>query len=520
MVGRIDLDSLNQRTRPPKKTKEQRKEERKEKFHFQKPTETRPDITETEQPQQEGSEPIEPVREGEPRIYRTVFKKLAGPTVVGKIDLPVDDRKKPVASSDEHDRNKKKRKRIRKDKEKVQVNEKERNAAIPKDRKPIEVVKRDKSKDAEKDKSRKNRGPLLRTEVNEVDVQKQIKDTLARLTSKGKSKTSKYRREKREVYSQRMQEEIEQQEREKNILKVTEFVSVNELASMMNVPVTGVISTCMNMGLFVSINQRLDAETMALVADEFDYKVEFVSIELQETIQNEVEIDKEEDLVDRPPIVAVMGHVDHGKTKLLDYIRNTNVIAGEAGGITQHIGAYAVKLENGKQITFLDTPGHEAFTAMRARGAKITDVAIVVVAADDGVMPQTIEAINHLSAAGVPMIFAINKIDKPEANPEKIKEALANLNYLVEDWGGKYQSQEISAKSGLNIDLLLEKVLLEAEMLELKANPNKRDSRNCHRIFPGSWPWLHCYCFSRTRYLAQWRCRAGWKLFRSRQSHV
>ena len=311
----------------------------------------------------------------------------------------------------------------------------------------------------------------VRAEVNEEEVQKQIKETLARLTTKGKSKGSRYRREKREAISQKHQEVVDQQELDKNILKVTEFVSVNELASMMNIPVTDIISTCMNLGLFVSINQRLDAETMALLADEFGFKVEFVSAELQEAVREEE--DEEEDLKPRPPIVTVMGHVDHGKTKLLDYIRNTNVIAGEAGGITQHIGAYGVILEDGRQITFLDTPGHEAFTAMRARGAQITDIAIIVVAADDGVMPQTKEAINHASAAGVPIIFAINKIDKPTANPDKIKEALANMNYLVEDWGGKYQSQEISAKSGLNIDLLLDKILLEAEMLELKANPDK-----------------------------------------------
>jgi translation initiation factor IF-2 len=256
-----------------------------------------------------------------------------------------------------------------------------------------------------------------------------------------------------------------------NILKVTEFVSVNELSIMMNIPVTDLISTCMNLGLFVSINQRLDAETMALLADEFGFKVEFVSAELQEAVKESEDTDEE--LLPRPPIVTVMGHVDHGKTKLLDYIRRTNVIAGEAGGITQHIGAYGVQLDDGRQITFLDTPGHEAFTAMRARGAQITDIAIIVVAADDGVMPQTVEAINHAAAAGVPIVFAINKIDKPTANPDKIKEALANMNYLVEDWGGKYQSQEISAKSGINIELLLEKVLLEAELLELKANPEK-----------------------------------------------
>jgi translation initiation factor IF-2 len=287
----------------------------------------------------------------------------------------------------------------------------------------------------------------------------------------GKSKGSKYRREKRDANLQRSQESEEKKLADKNVLHVTEFVSVNELASMMNVQVTEVISVCMNMGLFVSINQRLDAETLVLVADEFQYKVEFISVDLQESITEDH--DTEEDLVPRPPIVTVMGHVDHGKTKLLDYIRHTNVIAGEAGGITQHIGAYGVQLDDGRKITFLDTPGHEAFTAMRARGAQITDVVIVVVAADDGVMPQTVEAINHAQAAGVPIVFAINKIDKPTSNPERIKEQLAKMNLLVEDWGGKYQSQEISAKSGLGIDNLLEKVLLEAELLDLRANPNK-----------------------------------------------
>jgi translation initiation factor IF-2 len=304
---------------------------------------------------------------------------------------------------------------------------------------------------------------------------KQIKDTLARLTSKGgKSKGAKYRREKRAIQSERAAAEAEIKDQEKNILKITEFVSVNELATMMTVPVTQIISTCMSLGLFVSINQRLDAETMSLVADEFGYKVEFVSVEIQEAIEEEP--DSLEDLLPRPPIVTVMGHVDHGKTSLLDHIRSTNVIAGEAGGITQHIGAYNVKLPDGRRITFLDTPGHEAFTAMRARGAQVTDIAIIIVAADDDVMPQTIEAINHASAAGVPIVFAINKIDKPNANPEKIKDALAQMNYLIEEWGGKYQSQDISAKHGLNVSEFLEKVLLEAEMLELKANPNKRAS--------------------------------------------
>jgi translation initiation factor IF-2 len=313
----------------------------------------------------------------------------------------------------------------------------------------------------------------LRQEVSEEDVQKQIKETLARLTSKGgKSKGSKYRREKRDLVSARHQQDLEREEEDKQVLKVTEFVSANELANMIDVPATQVIEVCMNLGLMVSINQRLDAETMAMVADEFGYKVEFVSVELQEAIG--VEEDKPEDLLPRSPIVTVMGHVDHGKTSLLDFVRKANVIAGEAGGITQHIGAYSVEVQNGKQITFLDTPGHEAFTAMRARGAKITDVAIIVVSADDNVMPQTIEAINHASAAGVPIVFAINKIDRPNANPEKIKESLANLNYMVEEWGGKYQSQDISAKTGLNIDKLLEKVLLESELLDLKANPAKK----------------------------------------------
>ena len=399
-------------------------------------------------------------QEEEPvELFKTPFTKLSGLTVVGKIDLPVEEKKKPVSyqhvniEGESDFRRKKKRKRISKDKEQVPV---VKPASTDKKEKPVRRIIKKRS---------------VRAEVDEEEVQKQIKETLARLTTKGKSKGSRYRREKREAISLKHREDEDRIEQEKNILKVTEFVSVNELASMMNIPVTDIISTCMNLGLFVSINQRLDAETLALLADEFGYKVEFVSAELQETVR-EIE-DAEEDLKPRPPIVTVMGHVDHGKTKLLDYIRRTNVIAGEAGGITQHIGAYSVVLDDGRQITFLDTPGHEAFTAMRARGAQITDIAIIVVAADDGVMPQTVEAINHASAAGVPIVFAINKIDKPTANSEKIKEALANMNYLVEDWGGKYQSQEISAKSGLNIELLLEKVLLEAEMLELKANPDK-----------------------------------------------
>ena len=324
----------------------------------------------------------------------------------------------------------------------------------------------------------KNKGkaapkPIVRPEVSDEEVSKQVKDTLARLTAKGaKSKSAKYRKDKRDAVAERMNEEFVREEMERSTLKVTEFVTVSELATMMNVTPTQVITACMNLGLMVSINQRLDAEALVVVAEEFGYKVEFVSVEIQEAINDDNE-DKEEDLVPRPPIVTVMGHVDHGKTSLLDNIRKTNVIEGEAGGITQHIGAYSVEL-NGQKITFLDTPGHEAFTAMRARGAAVTDVAIIIVAADDSVMPQTVEAINHAQAAGVPMVFAINKIDKPNANPDHIKEQLSQMNYLVESWGGKYQDQEVSAKKGMNLDKLLEKVLLEAEMLDLKANPNKK----------------------------------------------
>lgn len=328
------------------------------------------------------------------------------------------------------------------------------------------------NKNNNNNKPNKQKQRPIKAEVSEEDVQKQIKETLARLTTKGQKKSAKWRKEKREAFSNRERELAEMEEAESKVLKLTEFVTANDLASMMNVPVNEVIATCMSIGIMVSINQRLDAETINIVAEEFGFKTEYVSAEVVEAIHEEE--DKEEDLQSRPPVVTVMGHVDHGKTSLLDYIRNSNVIAGEAGGITQHIGAYNVKLDDGRRITFLDTPGHEAFTAMRARGAQMTDIAIIIVAADDNVMPQTVEAINHASAAGVPIVFAINKIDKPNANPDKIKEELANMNYLVEDWGGKYQSQEISAKKGTGVHELMEKVLLEAELLDLKANPNRK----------------------------------------------
>jgi translation initiation factor IF-2 len=479
IVGKIDLDTIAKDSKPVRKEekKEKPKEKVKEKIKEKDIIkQEEPKATEKKEPEkieepipeplveelipEEISEDILIPEEDIVALYKTDFKKLVGPRVVGRIDLPIEEKKKttpfqPVRVSGDSDfRRKKRRKRILKEKENTPVV------------KPVTSDKKDKTVAKKVIKKRP-----VRAEVNEEEVQKQIKETLARLTTKGKSKGSRYRRDKREAISQKHKEVVDKIEQDKSILKVTEFVSVNELASMMSIPVTDIISTCMNLGLFVSINQRLDAETMAILADEFGFTVEFVSAELQEAVRETV--DEDEDLKPRPPIVTVMGHVDHGKTKLLDYIRNTNVIAGEAGGITQHIGAYGVILQDGRQITFLDTPGHEAFTAMRARGAQITDIAIIVVAADDGVMPQTREAKNHASAAGVPIIFAINKIDKPTANPDKIKEALAAMNYLVEDWGGKYQSQEISAKSGLNIDLLLDKILLEAEMLDLKANPDK-----------------------------------------------
>jgi len=407
-------------------------------------------------------------------FIETQYQKLEGPKVVSKIDLSQFDKPKSknndtklknneVTPQSGEDKKKKKRKRL----EKKSLND----TAVPQQPKNKQVDKKDKNKAKDKPKKEKVK---KKQEIDDAEIEKQIRETLARLSPLGKSKTSKHRREKRQTVQQHIEEEQIREAENKKVLKVTEFVTANELATMMDIPVNKIIATCMAVGMFVSINQRLDAETIKLIVDEFGYQVDFVSADLVDAIHEIEEEDNPEDLMLRNPVVTVMGHVDHGKTSLLDYIRNANVIAGEAGGITQHIGAYEVTTNDGRKITFLDTPGHEAFTAMRARGAKITDIAIIVVAADDRVMPQTVEAINHAQAANVPIVFAINKIDKPSANPDKIKEELANMNLLVEEWGGKYQSQDISAKKGLNVDLLLEKVLLEAEILELKGNPNKR----------------------------------------------
>ena len=433
----------------------------------------------------------EPAKPAEPEVF-TVGIPKNGPSinVIGKIDLSaINQSTRPKKKSKEEKRNE----RIAKDRAAEGANgssdRKKRKRITGKEKVDIEKTSQNNQQgpkqqgggNAHGGNQRRERGNKdnrqrrpIHTEVNEEDVQKQVKETLARLTNKdkGQKKGAKWRKEKREAFASREREAIELEEAESKVLKLTEFVTANDLASMMDVPVNNVIGTCMSLGVMVSINQRLDAETINIVAEEFGFKTEYVSAEVVEAIAQEE--DSEDDLTSRPPIVTVMGHVDHGKTSLLDYIRNANVIAGEAGGITQHIGAYNVKLSDGRRITFLDTPGHEAFTAMRARGAKVTDLCIIIVAADDNVMPQTVEAINHASAAGVPIVFAINKIDKPAANPDKVKEELANMNYLVEEWGGKYQSQDISAKKGTGVDELMEKVLLEAEMLDLKANPNRK----------------------------------------------
>lgn len=500
ILGKIDLDSINSKVKPERKTKAQKEKEKAEK---KKATEQQKDKAKEKKQQPEKQKSIKtdgnvkseklekPVKtedkpqqkaeqenvkqaqeENKVQFIKTKYVKLDGPKITGeKIDLTAFEKKKkqPVASSSkgkiEKDSGKDKKKRKRIKPSPVQADQKQQSAVTG-----VANAKKDKNKHAKAKKE-----PVKKQELSEVEIEKQIKETLARLSPMGKSKTSKHRRDKRQIVSQHIQEERQHELEEQKVLKVTEFVTANELATMMNVPVTKIIASCMTLGMFVSINQRLDAEAIQLIADEFGFTVKFVSADVVEAISNEDEEDREEDLRPRSPIVTVMGHVDHGKTSLLDYIRKTNVIAGEAGGITQHIGAYEVVLpESGKKITFLDTPGHEAFTAMRARGAKMTDLAIIVIACDDKIMPQTIEAINHAQAAGVPIIFALNKIDKPGADPDRIKSELANMNLLVEEWGGKIQSQEISAKKGINVDLLLEKVLLEAEMLDLKGNPNKR----------------------------------------------
>ena len=499
VLGKINLDQINQNTRPKRKTAAEKEEERKQKEEEQKAAKEAQKKAKkqakAEEPKKEkpvvAPKPVEPekpaepepeveakpekVAPPEPEFIKTHVEKLQGPNIIGKIDISEYERKQEAA---ERARKEAKEER-QKNREKEKAERKEKRKRIKRDNIKVDINKVSGSNDFSKKgqageggKKKKGGKPApKKPEINEEDIQEKVKETLAKLTAnKNKSKAAKFRKEKRDMFSMRRAEEEERLEAEKKIIKVTEFVSANELATMMGVPVTKIIATCMSLGLFVSINQRLDAETMSIVAEEFGFQVEFVSAEILDEIKQTE--DNEEDLVPRPPIVTVMGHVDHGKTKLLDYIRHTNVVAGEAGGITQHIGAYSVQL-NDKRITFLDTPGHEAFTAMRARGAQITDVAIIVIAADDDIMPQTKEAINHASAANVPIVFAINKIDKPTANPDKIKESLANMNYLVEEWGGKYQSQDISAKAGLNIEELLEKVLLEAEMLDLKANPNK-----------------------------------------------
>ena len=445
VVGQIDLDALNQSTRPKKKSKEEKRKEREEK-----------DKQRQEQRKQMKDAIIKEIRKSDEKIA------------------------KPGAGNATDDGKKKKRNRI--NKERVDITA----AGSTNNNNSNNNQRRDNNNSGKGGNNRPNNNqsgsgkfnkdrfkkPVVKAEVSDEDVAKQVKETLARLTNKTKSKASKYRKEKRESVMNRQLELEEMEQEESKVLKITEFVTANELASMMDVPVTKVIATCMSIGIMVSINQRLDGETINLVAEEFGYKTEYVSAEVAQAITEEE--DAEEDLQPRAPIVTVMGHVDHGKTSLLDYIRKANVIAGEAGGITQHIGAYNVKLEDGRRITFLDTPGHEAFTAMRARGAKVTDIAIIIVAADDNVMPQTKEAINHAMAAGVPIVFAINKVDKPHANPDKIKEELAAMNFLVEEWGGKYQSQDISAKKGTGVHELLEKVLLEAEMLDLKANPDRK----------------------------------------------
>lgn len=469
-VGKIDLDKKPGQPKEEPKKEEPKKEEAPQVEPIKAQEEEEPKVAEKDKPEAEEAKEIkevevkkeskETVEESEPGTIKTKYQKLSGPKITGdKIDLS--QFKKPA----------------KKKKEETQKSKGSASDGAERKKRRRRIVKNGPQsgggRNARGGAGRKGqRSSAPKVEPTEEEVQKQVRETLEKLQGKSsKGKGAKYRREKRDQHRQQTEKDLEKQEMESKILKVTEFVTVNELATMMNVSTTQIISACMSLGIMVTLNQRLDAETLSIVADEFGYEVEFVTAEIEETIE-EVE-DAPEDLKPRAPIVTVMGHVDHGKTSLLDYVRQENVIAGESGGITQHIGAYGVALEDGQKITFLDTPGHEAFTAMRARGAQVTDIAIIVIAADDDIMPQTKEAISHAQAAGVPIVFAINKVDKPTANPDKIKEGLASMNLLVEDWGGKVQSQDISAKTGQGVPELLEKVLLEAELLELKANPNR-----------------------------------------------
>ena len=501
IINKIDLDAINSKMRPDKAKKKKGKAEKAEKTPAEPQAQaSKAKSAETQkqkakpvapEPQPAAPEPVEPAAPApaptpapvkEPEFIETQYQKLEGPKLVGMVDLSQFEKSK--SSSGE----KRKRKRIKNKGVKVNgvngqpeagqasaptsaksSNKSNRKAETPKSGTDTKSEKSEKS-----EKKKKKEKKVVKVEIDESEIEKQIRDTLARLSPMGKSKTSKHNREKRQKVHQRIEEEQLNEMESQKTLQVTEFVTANELATMMNVPVTQVISTCMSVGIFVSINQRLDAETIKLIADEFGFEINFASADVIDELNKIEEEDHPEDLIIRNPIVTVMGHVDHGKTSLLDYIRKTNVIAGEAGGITQHIGAYEVTTAEGRKITFLDTPGHEAFTAMRARGAKVTDIAIIVIAADDRIMPQTVEAINHAQAAGVPIVFAINKIDKPGADPDRIKTELANMNLLVEEWGGKYQSQDISAKKGINVEELLEKVILQADIMELKGNPNKR----------------------------------------------
>ena len=510
IMGSIDLSALNRKPNNKKENKENK--ENKKAKHENKPQPVKTEKAEAkpvEQPQKNVEAPIaEAVQETvEPTMPQATLTQVEDikPSfnVVGKIDLSaINQSTRPKKKSKEEKRKEREEKERQREEQRKQQKEaqksqggnaqgsndkKKKRARIGNQRVNIDSVQGNESQDWSGNRNKsKSENPSQgsrkerdnkhkrfdKSEVSDEDVSKQIKETLERLTSRGKKNSAKYRKDKREMAAERQQQMAMNEMEQSKVLKLTEFVTANELASMMNISVTQVIATCMSIGMMVSINQRLDAETINLVAEEFGFTTEYVSADVANAIEEE--IDTEEDLLPRAPIITVMGHVDHGKTSLLDYIRKSNVIAGEAGGITQHIGAYNVKIENGKHITFLDTPGHEAFTAMRARGAKITDIAIIIIAADDNVMPQTKEAINHAMAAGVPIVFAINKVDKPAADPNRIKEELANLNMLVEDWGGKYQSQEISAKKGLGVEELMEKVLLEAELLDLKANPNRK----------------------------------------------